>query len=321
MKRRDVPVHIVLCMFLFLTMVPFIFVINNSLRSNSEIYHAFFGLPAGVKSMARCTWLKLSGRASEIELKVVADEEAMVSKYEVKKLGYGAAMATLWKQLTKGYLYAWTVLRPYMINSIFVSTVTVCFVLLLGSFSGYVFSRYRFPGRNALFVVLLSIIMIPGILTLVPSFFLVKKLGLLNSYWVLILPYLTGGQIFATFLFKGFFDALPEELFESARLDGAGHFSLYWHIVLPLSKQVIAVVAVMNILGTWNNFLWPFITNSDSRYHVVSSGLFIMGSTQVASNLSTMFAAYILASIPLLVLFVYATKPFMQGVTSGAFKA
>ena len=91
--------------------------------------------------------------------------------------------------------------------------------------------------------------------------------------------------------------------------------------MLPLSKQVIAVVAVMNILGTWNNFLWPFITNSDSRYHVVSSGLYVMGSTQVASNFSTMFAAYILASIPLLVLFVYATKPFMQGVTSGAFKA
>ena len=91
--------------------------------------------------------------------------------------------------------------------------------------------------------------------------------------------------------------------------------------MLPLSKQVIAVVAVMNILGTWNNFLWPFITNSDSKYHVVASGLFVMSATQVAQNMATMCAAYVLSSIPLLILFVYATKPFMQGVTSGAFKA
>ena len=106
-----------------------------------------------------------------------------------------------------------------------------------------------------------------------------------------------------------------------ARLDGAGHFALYWHIVMPLSKQVVAVVGVMNILGTWNNLLWPFITNSDARYHVVASGLYLMGQSQVAANLSTMFAAYVLSSIPLLVLFIYATKPFMRGVTSGAFKA
>jgi ABC-type glycerol-3-phosphate transport system permease component len=163
--------------------------------------------------------------------------------------------------------------------------------------------------------------MIPGVLTLVPSFLWVKKLGLLNSHWVLILPYMAGGQVFAIFLFKSFFDGLPSELFESARMDGAGHFTLYWNMVLPLSKSVIAVVGIVNILGTWNNFLWPFITNSDAKYHVISSGLYLMHQSNVASNFATMFAAYVLASIPLLVLFLYATKPFMQGVTSGAFKA
>jgi ABC-type glycerol-3-phosphate transport system permease component len=163
--------------------------------------------------------------------------------------------------------------------------------------------------------------MIPGVLTLVPSFMLVKKLGLLNSYWVLILPYIAGGQIFALFLFKSFFDGLPNELLESARIDGAGHFALYWRLVLPLSKQVLAVVAVVNVLGTWNNFLWPFITNSDTKYHVVASGLYLMGQSQLSSNYAAMYAAYVLSSVPLLVLFVYATKPFIAGVTSGAFKA
>ena len=129
-----------------------------------------------------------------------------------------------------------------MLNSLFVSITSALGVIAIGSVSAYVFSRYRFPGHNALFLAVLSFMMIPGVLTSVPSFLWMKQLGLINSYSVLILPYITGGQIIAIFLFKGFFDGLPQELFESARLDGAGHFAQYWHIVLPLSKQIIAVV-------------------------------------------------------------------------------
>jgi len=224
-------------------------------------------------------------------------------------------------QLWDGYSYAWEVLRPYTLNTIFICVVTMLLVVFIGSASAYVFSKCRFQGKHFLFMIVLAFMMIPSVLTLVPSFMWVKQLGLLNSHWVLILPYTAGGQIFAIFLFKGFFDGLPNELFESAKMDGAGHARLYWNLVLPLSKSVISVVAIVTILGTWNNFLWPFITNSDAQYHVVSSGLYLMNSSQVSANYSTMFAAYMLASIPLLVLFLYATKPFMAGVTSGAFKA
>ncbi len=271
--RGQIALHATLIAILALTLTPFVFVVNNSLRTNSEMNHSFFGLP---------------------------------------KIG---------KQLFDGYAYAWEILRPYTLNTLFVCAVTVVGVVLVGSVSAYVFSRCRFKGRSSLFMAVLAFMMIPGVLTLVPSFMWVKQLGLLNSHWVLILPYMAGGQIFAIFLFKGFFDGLPGELFESARMDGAGHFRLYWSLVLPLSKSVIAVVAITNILGTWNNFLWPFITNSDAKYHVVSSGLYLMGQSTVSANYATMFAAYVLASLPLLVLFLYATKPFMAGVTSGAFKA
>jgi ABC-type glycerol-3-phosphate transport system permease component len=164
--------------------------------------------------------------------------------------------------------------------------------------------------------------MIPGILTLVPSFLWMRQLGLLNTRAVLVLPYIAGGQVMAIFLFKSFFDGLPQELFESARLDGANHFRQYFHIVLPLSKQIMAVVIIVNLLWTWNSFLWPFIVNNDTNYYVMAQGLYMMAQQQqVTANQSTMFAAYVLASLPLLVLFVYATKPFMAGVTSGAFKA
>lgn len=314
-RKRQWGVHLSLVAILFLTLLPLVFVLNNSLRSNSEMNHSFFGLPRAASEGIAITEGRLTGKQA-FDVAESSDRGA-----KADRLGYGDAMGRTWHKMVAGYGYAWDVLRPYMLNTIIVCLATVLGVVSIGSIAAYIFSRCRFPGRNLLFLAVLSFMMIPGVLTLVPSFMWVKQLGLLNSRWVLILPYIAGGQIFAIFLFKGFFDGLPGELFESARMDGAGHLQLYWNIVLPLSKPVIAVVAIVNILGTWNNFLWPFITNSDAKYHVVSSGLFLMGQSNVAYNYATMFAAYVLASIPLLVLFLYATKPFMAGVTSGAFKA
>lgn len=339
-KRRDIFIHAVLLIFLGLTMLPFVFVVNNSLRSQTEQYRDFFGVPSAAVDALRFTLYRVTGKQADIKVQVRADvpisgaaagaeaaEEAVAeldstrTRYELRAMPYAGAMKLLWQSLTRGYKTAWKDLRPYVINTFIVAMATVAGVLLLGSVSGYIFSRYHFAGRGLLFAVLLSIIMIPPVLTLVPAFLLVKKLQLLNSYWVLILPYIAGGQIVAIFLFKSFFDGLPEELFESARLEGAGHFTLYRHIVLPLSAQVAAVVAVMNILGVWNNFMWPFITNTDPKYHVIASGLFLMQDSATGQNFSAMYAAFVLSSIPLVILFVYATRPFLQGVTSGAFKA
>ena len=318
MRRRggQFGLHAALIAILSLTLLPFVFVLDNSLRTNSEMNHSFFGLPKAAVEGARITGGRITGSADTFDVAESADKGA-----KARRVPYGEAMRRIGTQLAQGYAYAWEVLRPYTLNTIFVCLVTVVGVVLVGSVSAYVFSRCRFKGRSTLFMAVLGFMMIPGVLTLVPSFMWVKQLGLLNSHWVLILPYMAGGQVFAIFLFKSFFDGLPGELFESARMDGAGHFTLYSKLVLPLSKSVIAVVAIVNILGTWNNFLWPFITNSDAKYHVVSSGLYLMGQSTVSANYATMFAAYALASVPLLVLFLYATKPFMAGVTSGAFKA
>jgi len=331
MKQRhsDIPIHCVLIVIVGLTLLPFLFVVNNSLRRTTEQYHSFFGAPESVTNLVRFTWFRLTGQSDRIQMRILPEStngkalNLRATDVPFTKISYGEAIRHNWHELTRGYIYAWQIFRPFMRNSLLVSLSSALGVVLIGSLCAYVFSRYRFPGHRALFLVILSFMMIPGVLTLVPSFLWVKKLGLINSYWVLILPYVTGGQIIAIFLFKGFFDGLPQELFESARLDGAGHFAQYWHIVLPLSKQIIMVVVIMNILGTWNNFLWPQIANGDTSYAVVSSGLYLMSHTQAtaAGDKSTMYAAYVISSLPLLVLFVYATKPFMTGVTSGAFKA
>ena len=320
MKKTHYIQHAILITGVILTLAPFYFVISNSIRSNNEIFRSPFAFPQSIKDVFSFTVLKLTGRENEISYTVrTTDGEAVL--FETRSGNYAEAMSHQWHTMTDGFVYAWEVLRQYMVNTLFVSLTTALGVMILGSVTAYIFARYRFPGSGILFYVVISVMMIPGILTLVPSVQLVTGLGLRNSYLVLILPYIASGQVFAIFVLRSFFKGLSEDLFDAARIDGANHFRLYWNVVLPLSRPSLAVIAIMNILGTWNAFMWPFIVNSDQQYHVIASGLYIMSTSQVATNYSAMYSAYLISSIPLLLLFVYATKPFIQGLSSGAFKA
>lgn len=313
MKRgKLLAIHAVLLFTVALTLLPFVFVVNNALRSNAEFYHSFFGRPAALNGLGQVALRYATGDSRTLTVHDTDGVERELPRAPAAAHYFGRAM--------EGPRRAWVVLRPYVLNSFIVSGLTALGVAWLGSGTAYILARYRFLGRNFIFGFILATMVFPGVLTLVPSFLLVKQLGLLNTYWAMILPFVAGGQVFAIFVFRSFFSGLPEELFESARLDGAGHWGLYWNIVLPLSKPVFSVVIIMNILGTWNNFLWPFLVNTDNAHHVVASGLYTMANSPVAGSFNTLFAAYTLSSIPLLVLFIFATKPFIRGMTSGAVK-
>ena len=308
-RGQHVATHAVLVIVAALTLLPFVFVVNNLFRSNTEFYHDFFSVPAAFTGLARALAV---GEDETMEVEDEMGQRALLPRAE--------AVAHYLGQSARGPRQAWQVLRGYMVNSLIVSVMTAIGVCLIGSSTAYILARYRFLGSRAVFLLFLATLMFPGVLTLVPSFLLVKAMGLLNTYWAMILPYIAGGQVFAIFVFWSFFKGLPEDLFESARIDGAGHLGLYLNIILPLSKPVFSVVVIMNLLGTWNNFLWPFITNTDGTHHVVASGLYVMATSPYASNFSTLYAAYAISSLPLLILFVYATRPFLQGVTQGALK-
>lgn len=303
-RRAELAAHAALLALGFLTLAPFLFVLNNSFRSTVEQQKAFFGLPQAFAHMFSKTPVE------------VLDENLQRTLVPPEK-----CFSYFLNEVTRGYQLARGVLHVYLLNTFEVCLSVALGVVLMGSMVAYLLARYRFPGCRIVYFYIIATMMFPAVLMLVPSYMVVRELGLLNSFWALFFPYLAGGQVFAIFVFKGFFDGLPEELFESARLDGAGHFNLYTRIVLPLSKPVISVVAIMTILGAWNNFMWPFVTNTDGSFHVISSGLFVMTRTPVAQNPGTLYAAYVLSSLPLLLLFIAATKPFIQGVTSGAFKA
>jgi len=315
MKRRHrVLIHAVLLSFAALTLLPFAFAVNNVFRTNPEFYHSFFSIPDAVKGMAEVAYRCITFNDEPLEVEDLED----ASKRSVDR---AEAFGHYIDMTARGPKMAWRQLRPYMLNSFIVSLLTAAGVAALGSSTAYILARYRFMGSKAVFVMFLATMMFPGVLTLVPSFLLVKHLGLLNSYSGMILPYIAGGQVFAIFVFRSFFKGLPEELFESARIDGAGHVAIYWHLIVPLAKPAFSVVIIMNLLGTWNNFLWPFIVNTDGSHHVVASGLYTMATSQHATNFSTMYAAYAISALPMLVLFVYATKPFIRGITTGGLKA
>jgi ABC-type glycerol-3-phosphate transport system permease component len=310
--RHTFLIHAVLILTAALTLMPFVFMVNNVFRGNAEFYHSFFSPPDSFRGLARVGLRYVTGDARPI---AITDEDGTS-----RSVPRAEAAAHFARRIAAGPQRAWTVMRRYVVNSFIVSGLSALGVAILGSGTAYIFARYRFLGSRFIFTFILATMVFPGVLTLVPSFLLVKQLGLLNTYWAMILPYVACGQVFAIFVFRSFFAGLSEELFESARLDGAGHWGLYWNIVLPLSRPVFSVVVIMNILGTWNNFLWPFLVNTDDKHHVLASGLYTMAVSSVSADFGTMFAAYTLSSIPLLVLFVYATKPFIRGMTSGALK-
>ena len=162
--------------------------------------------------------------------------------------------------------------------------------------------------------------MIPAVLTLVPSFLLVKSLGLMNTRWALILPYIAGGQVLAIFIMRAFFAGLPEELFEAARIDGAGEIGAFWRIAIPLTRPILVTIAIIQVLSTWNDYVWPFLVVQDDSLKTLVVGL-VLFQTRFYTNWGPLMAGYTLASIPLLLLFFVGMRYFIEGLTSGALRA
>jgi ABC-type glycerol-3-phosphate transport system permease component len=219
------------------------------------------------------------------------------------------------------YLAAFNAIKGYIKNSIIASTLALIGVLILSSMAGYVFARRWFPGKEIIFYAILSLMMIPGILTLIPSYVLVYQLGLVNTRWVLILPWISGGQVFGILLCRSFFSTLPQELFDSAQIDGANEFQLYSKIAVPLSYPIMVTLAIMNFNGTYNDFIWPLITISDTKLQVVTVGLRTFVSEYGITDMGPQLAAYGISALPLVIIFLFGMRYYIQGIIAGALKA
>jgi ABC-type glycerol-3-phosphate transport system permease component len=219
------------------------------------------------------------------------------------------------------YADAWVVIAGSILNTMGIAAVSVIAGLLFASLSAYVFARFSFPARTVLFYLILALMMVPGIFTLIPLYLEVKSFHLMNTYGALVFPYIAGAQAFNIFVLRTFFASLPEELFESARLDGAGERIIFARIAVPLSRPILVSVAILGVLGIWNDYLWPALTLSDPAMWTISMALVsFAGQYAQLQQWGPMFAGYVIATVPLIVMFFFTMRYFVEGLASGAIK-
>lgn len=209
--------------------------------------------------------------------------------------------------------------QRYALNSLLVSIVSMVLTITLSSLTAYAFARFKFPAKEFLFRVLLFSMMVPGMVSIIPMFTIVNRLGLIDSYWGLWASYVSGGLAFNTFLLRGFFEQIPRELEEAVLIDGGGRWTIYRHVILPLSKPALATVCIFSFLGAWDEFFWALtiIKNPDLRTLPIAIALF---KNQHATNWGLVFSASLIAVVPVILLFVFFQRYFIQGLTSGATK-
>jgi multiple sugar transport system permease protein len=200
-------------------------------------------------------------------------------------------------------------------NSLLLASAATAVSLVLNALAGYAFARLRFPGRDRLFRLLLAALVVPGQIGMLPLFLLLKELGLVNSYLGVLVPGLA--SIFGIFLVRQYCLGIPQSVLDAARVDGAGELRIWWSIVLPLCRPILATLAIFTFMGTWNDFLWPLIVLTDEDLHTLPVSLAnLLG--EHAQDLELMMAGSVLTVLPVVVLFAAFQRQYIQGIVSGS---
>ena len=221
----------------------------------------------------------------------------------------------------ENYKQAFTLLPfgQYFLNTIIIVAAVMAGTLLTSSICAYGFSRIEWKGRNLVFSLILSSMMLPYAATLIPTFIGWSKVGAINTYLPLTIPAWFGGGAFNIFLLKQFFQGIPRELDESAVMDGAGHFTIYSRIILPLVKPALVVVALFTFMNTWNDFLRPLIFINSEEKWTLAMGLAQFQGTYV-SQWNQMMAGALISMLPILLVYIFAQKYFVQGIVMSGIK-
>lgn len=222
----------------------------------------------------------------------------------------GLSFESYFDALSSGDIPRW------VLNSSIYSIVSVVLVLLFASMAGYAFAKKRFAGRELIFWVFIAMLMIPYHLTLIPQYIIVGELSGLNTMWGLIVPTIANAQ--AMFLMRQFIQGVPDELIDASRVDGASEFRIYWSIVLPQTKPILATLGTFVFLWHWNDFLWPLVSQQSPGNYVLTVGLNSLQEQQ--APLSTVMAAAVFTFIPTLLVFIFLQRYFVKGVMMSGLK-
>lgn len=214
-------------------------------------------------------------------------------------------------------LFAHAGIGGYFANSLLIATTVTAISLLFNSAAGYAFAKLRFAGRDRLFALLLGVLLIPSQVAMLPLFLLLKQAGLVNTYAGVIIPTMAG--VFGIFLVRQHALGLPDEILEAARMDGAGELRIFTSIILPMIRPVLATLAILTFLGTWNDFMWPLIVLMDSERYTLPVALAALSREHVQDS-EMMMAGSVLTVIPTLALFLALQRHYLQGLLAGSVK-
>ncbi|MBC1494464.1 carbohydrate ABC transporter permease [Listeria welshimeri] len=222
-------------------------------------------------------------------------------------------------------VFSKTPFARYLVNSLILEVGGVLSNLFFGSLAGYAFAKLPFKGKKGLFMTFLGSMMIPAVVTMIPSFLVLKNfplmggnditghggMGFINTYWAILIPGAAGA--FSIFFMKQFFETLPDELSEAARIDGCSEFKIFWKIYMPLAKTALATLGIMTFQAGWNQFMWPLIVLNSQKMMTVQVGLASFQYNESA-NYGALMAGTIVSTIPVLFVFIFAQKYFVEGI-------
>jgi multiple sugar transport system permease protein len=282
-KIRQFIVHLFLIAGLVITFTPFFWMFSTSLKSGESIFT--FPPQWLPKKVTTEHYQRLFG----IESQKVKEEKGTIS------LNFA----------------------QHFKNSVLVAVGITVFSLFLNSLAAFAFSKYNFPGKEKIFTLLLATLMIPGQVTMIPIFLLLKMLGLLNTYFALLIPGLV--SVYGIFLIRQFMLSIPNDLIESARIDGCSDFRIYWYIMLPLCKPILATLGVFTFIGAWNDFIWPLIVMMKESMYTLPVALANL-SGEYATDYGLMMAGSVIVVTPIIIVFLFAQKFVIESFATTGLK-
>lgn len=213
----------------------------------------------------------------------------------------------------ENYQQAWQAapFARYYVNTIVMTAGIVAGHVLFDAMAAYAFARLRFPGRGVLFTVLLATMLVPQFVTMIPAYALVTSLGWLDTYWALIVPRLV--DVFGIVLMRQYFAAIPLELEEAARIDGAGRLRIFWQLMIPLSRPALATLAMFSFLFSWNDFLWPLLVTDSDQLRTIQIGLAAFQG-RYGTQWNYLMAGTVTATVPCLIVFVIFQRALIRGI-------
>ncbi len=222
-----------------------------------------------------------------------------------------------WENFVRAWTYPHTLFNQYALNSLIIAVVSTALAVFLNALSGFAFAKYNFPGKTVLFYIVLATLMVPFQITMIPTYVTVARLGLINNYWGVILP--ATASAFGIFLVRQFMQSIPNELLDAARIDGCSEIGIFWRIMVPLSRTVLAVLALLTFLYRWNDYLLPLLVLNRQQMFTLPIGITnFIGEYQ--ADWSLVMAASLVSIVPTIGLFIFFQRYFVSGIAMTGMK-